>query len=129
MSTSTQPARPLLVIEDEAAVQAFLQAALERSGFQVTIASSGAEGLQLLQNGDYVGVVSDMRTPGGINGADVHEWLKSNRPELARHMLFITGDVVNEETMKILRQTGVPCIEKPFRVNELISALTKVLEG
>jgi DNA-binding response OmpR family regulator len=118
---------PLLVIEDEVSVQSFLRAALERNGFQLVIASSGVEGLELLKNGCYSGVISDMRTPGGVNGADVHAWLCANRPELVPRMLFITGDIVNEETTKILEATGIPCIEKPFRVQELISAITKVL--
>jgi CheY-like chemotaxis protein len=118
---------PLLVIEDESAVQAFLRAALARNGFQFEIVSSGAEGLQRLQTGRYCGVLSDMRTPGGVNGADVHAWLRQNQPDLVSRMLFITGDIVNEETRRILQTTGVPCIEKPFRVNELINAIRKVL--
>jgi len=42
-------------------------------------------------------------------------------------MLFITGDIVNEETAQILAQTGTPFIEKPFRVRELIEVVEKVL--
>ena len=118
---------PLLVIEDEVSVQSFLRAALERNGFQLEIAASGVEGLELLKQRHYCGVISDMRTPGGVNGADVHAWISANRPELAPRMLFITGDIVNEETAKILQSTGIPCIEKPFRVQELISAVHKVL--
>jgi DNA-binding NtrC family response regulator len=121
-------AMKLLVIEDEASVQSFLRAALERSGYQIVMASSGEEGLKLLQQEDFNGVVSDMRTPGEIDGADVHEWLKHNRPEMVKRMLFVTGDIVNEETAQILRRTGVPCIEKPFRVNELVSAVKEVIE-
>jgi DNA-binding NtrC family response regulator len=118
---------PLLVIEDEVSVQSFLRAALERHGFQLVIAASGVEGLELLRQNRFSGVISDMRTPGGVNGADVHAWISTNRPELASRMLFITGDIVNEETTKILQTTGIPCIEKPFRVQELISAINKVL--
>jgi CheY-like chemotaxis protein len=118
---------PLLVIEDETPVQSFLRAALARHGFQFVVVSSGAEGLEKLKSGEYSGVLSDMRTPGGVNGADVHAWLRVNRPELLPRMLFITGDIVSEETRRILQTTGVPCIEKPFRVNELINALRKVL--
>jgi DNA-binding NtrC family response regulator len=117
----------LLVIEDEASVQSFMRAALERSGYQIMMASSGEEGLKLLQQHDFGGVVSDMRTPGEIDGADVHEWLKLHRPEMVKRMLFVTGDIVNEETAQILRRTGVPCIEKPFRVNELVSAVKEVM--
>lgn len=118
----------LLVIEDEVSVQAFLRAALERSGYEIVMAASGEEGLRLLQQIEFGGVVSDMRTPGEVDGADVHAWLKENRPELVKRMLFVTGDIVNEETMNTLRRTGVPCIEKPFRVNELVSAVKEVVE-
>lgn len=128
MSSSAVPVpSPLLVIEDEPSVQAFLRAALTRNGFQFVIVSSGAEGLEKLKSGHYCGVLSDMRTPGGVNGADVHAWLRENQPELVSRMLFITGDIVNEETRRVLETTGVPCIEKPFRVNELINAIRKVL--
>ena len=120
---------PILVIEDEAPVQAFLRAALERNGYKIVMATSGAEGLELLKQGHFRGVISDMRTPGGISGDDVHAWLRDNRPELVSRVLFITGDIVNEETLKTLEKTGVPCIEKPFRVQELVTAVKKVLEA
>jgi len=118
---------PLLVIEDETTVQAFLKAALEKHGFQIVMANSGAEGLRMLQEQSFHGVISDMRTPGGVSGEDVHAWLKENRPELVKRMLFITGDIVNDETTEILRRTGVRCIEKPFRVQELLAAVKQVI--
>lgn len=118
---------PLLVIEDETAVMSFLRAALERHGYLIVGASSGAEGLQLLESGRYMGVISDMRTPGGVTGADVHAWICANRPELSHRILFITGDTVNQETMAILEQTGAPCIEKPFRVSQLLKSVETLL--
>jgi DNA-binding response OmpR family regulator len=118
---------PLLVIEDESAVMSFLRAALERNGYQIVGASSGAEGLKLLESGSYMGVISDMRTPGGVTGADVHAWIRANRPELLHRILFITGDTVNQETMAILEKTGAPCIEKPFRVSQLLRSIKVLL--
>ncbi|HVH87036.1 MAG TPA: response regulator [Terriglobales bacterium] len=120
---------PLLVIEDEAAVMSFLRAALERNGYRIVGASSGAEGLKLLESGSYMGVISDMRTPGGVTGADVHAWIRANRPELSHRILFITGDTVNQETMAILQQTGAPCIEKPFRVAQLLKSVETLIAG
>ena len=119
---------PLLVIEDESSVQAFLRAAFKRHGFSIVMVASGAEGLQLLKEREFRGVISDMRTPGGVNGDDVHAWLQQHKPEMVKRILFITGDIVNEETTRTLEKTGVPCIEKPFRVNELMAAVRKVLE-
>jgi len=118
---------PLLVIEDERAVMSFLRAALERNGYEIVAASSGAEGLKLLEKGKYMGVISDMRTPGGITGADVHAWIRAHRPELSHRILFITGDTVNQETMAILENTGAPCIEKPFRVAQLLKSVEMLL--
>ena len=118
---------PVLLIEDEPAVMAYVRATLERNGYSVVCSESGAEGLRLLEFGEFLGVVSDMRTPGGVNGADVHAWVVQHRPELAGRIIFITGDIANEETVATLRETGVPCVEKPFRVQQFISVVEKTM--
>jgi FixJ family two-component response regulator len=41
--------------------------------------------------------------------------------------MFITGDTVNQQTVQALRSTGVPFIEKPFRVQELMDMVRKVI--
>lgn len=119
-------ALPLLLIEDERSVMDFIRAALERNGYACTTASSAAEGIRLLENGVFGGIISDMRTPGGASGADVHEWILTHRPQLRDRILFITGDTVNEDTMRTLVQTGAPYIEKPFRVVELVRTVEKL---
>jgi len=118
---------PILLIEDEPAVMEFVRAALERGGYAVVSAPSGAEGLRLLESQNFLGVVSDMRTPGGVDGADVHAWLTRHRPELARRTVFITGDLANEETVATLRRTGTPCVEKPFRVQQFIAVVQQTI--
>lgn len=118
---------PVLVIEDEPAVMAFISAALKRHGYVVSQARSGREGLEMLSGNQYVGIVSDMRTPGGVSGLDVHRWVLANRPELSTKILFTTGDTANEETATILKTTGVPYIEKPFRVHNLIGMVESVI--
>jgi len=106
---------------------AYVRATLERSGYTVVCTESGVDGLKLLESGDFLGVVSDMRTPGGVNGADVHGWLLQHRPELAARIVFITGDIANEETVDTLQKTGAPCVEKPFRVQQFISVVEKIM--
>jgi DNA-binding NtrC family response regulator len=122
-------ALPLLLIEDERSVMNFLRMALERHGYACTAASSAADGIRLLESSGFSGIISDMRTPGGASGADVHAWVLSHRPQLKNRILFITGDTVNEDTMNALVSTGVPYIEKPFRVQELIQTVEKIFGG
>ena len=114
---------PILLIEDEPSVSAFVRAALERRGYRVVQASSGAAGIQHLANGTFAGVISDIRMPGDVNGADVHKWIRRNRPELGERIILISGDTANRETQTLLADSRTPCIEKPFRVQQLISTV------
>jgi DNA-binding response OmpR family regulator len=114
---------PILLIEDEPSVSAFVRAALERRGYRVVQAASGAEGLNELSTGTYAGVISDIRMPGDINGADVHKWIRRNRPELGERIILISGDTANSETQSLLSGSATPCIEKPFRVQQLIATV------
>jgi CheY-like chemotaxis protein len=118
---------PVLLIEDEPAVMAYVRAALERSGYPVVCCESGVDALRLLEREAFLGIVSDMRTPGGVDGGQVYAWLSSHRPELASRLVFITGDIANEETVSTLRETGAPCVEKPFRVQQFIDVISKTM--
>jgi len=116
---------PVLLIEDEPAVMAYVQAALERSGYPVVCCESGVEALQLLESGSFLGIVSDMSMPGGVDGGQVHAWIVRHRPDLANRLVFITGDIANAEAVATLRETGAPCVEKPFRVQQFIDVVSK----
>ena len=129
MTTPTIPRAtlPVLLIEDEPSIMALVSATLERNGYEVACIESGAEALRLLERGKYLGVVSDMRTPGGVDGAQVHSWISANRPDLVNRVVIITGDYANEETVTTLRKIGALYLEKPFRVQDLISAVEKTM--
>jgi DNA-binding NtrC family response regulator len=128
MTTPAQPAPlPVLLIEDEPSIMALVSATLERNGYEVVCIESGADALRMLEKGRYLGVVSDMRTPGGVDGAQVHAWISANRPDLVDKIVIITGDYANEETVSTLRKIGALYLEKPFRVQDLISAVEKTM--
>jgi len=124
-AAAAQKSLPILLIEDEPSVTAFLRAALERKGYSVVQANSGADGLDQLQNRSFGGVISDIRMPGAVNGAEIHAWIQSNRPGLKSRIILISGDTANGETQALLANSGTPFIEKPFRVQQLISVVEK----
>jgi len=124
--SATRASASILVIEDEPSVSAFVRAALERRGYTVVQASSGVAGIEKLQEaGSFAGVISDIRMPGSINGADVHDWIRKNRPDLTSRIILISGDTANSETQSLLASSPTPCLEKPFRVQKLISIVEK----
>jgi DNA-binding response OmpR family regulator len=127
VAETAHSATTVLVIEDEPSVSAFLRSALQRRGYQVVTAPSASEGLDLLKRGCYLGVISDVRTPGAASGTEVYTWIRESAPELLTRLVFITGDIVNEQTSKLLAESGAPVVVKPFRVSELISAVEQTI--
>jgi two-component system NtrC family sensor kinase len=117
---------PVLIVEDEEVLLSFLRTALERGGVNAVGAASGAEALDLLAKEKFAGVVSDLRMPGGIGGAEIFDWVKQNQPELASRFLFITGNVSDDYAMETRERTGALFIEKPFRIALLIELIKKI---
>jgi DNA-binding NtrC family response regulator len=113
----------ILLIEDEPSVRAFVGAALERRGYSVVGAASGAEGLACLAQRSFAGVISDIRMPGKVNGSEVHDWIRVHRPELQQRVILMSGDTANSKTQALLTNSGIPFIEKPFRLEQLISVV------
>lgn len=118
------PAR-VLVVDDESAVREALVEQLGRLGAQVESASTPSEAQVLLGRGSpYDAVLLDVRLPGG-SGLDVHRTLKQANPDLADRVVFMTGDLVNDDVIKAVRSTGNTLLEKPFTTIELRRALAR----
>lgn len=117
---------PVLLVEDEEILLSFLKTALERGGVKIAGANSGSEALSLLESGEYAGVVSDLRMPGEIGGAEIFDWVKENRPQLTSRFLFITGNASDPYALKIRERTGALFIEKPFRIALLLEMIGKI---
>jgi hypothetical protein len=49
-----------------------------------------------------------------LDGPGLHRALASSSPELARRMVFVTGDVLAPDTSTFLAETSLPVIEKPI---------------
>jgi DNA-binding NtrC family response regulator len=118
---------PVLPIEDEPPVMACVQPARERSGYAVASTESRAEGLRRLGAETFLGVVSDLRPPGRSDLGRVHAGLSRHRPHLASRIVFIAGDIANEDTVATWRKTGAACLERPFRIQPYISVMQKTI--
>ncbi len=117
---------PVLLVEDEELLLSFLETALQRSGVKVAGAASGSEALRLLERGEYAGIVSDLRMPGEIGGAELFDWVQANRPALSSRFLFITGNASDPYALEVRQRTGALFIEKPFRIALLLELIHKM---
>ncbi len=116
------PAR-VLVVDDEAAVRDALVAQLGRLGAHVESAGTPAEAERLLGSGaTYDAVLMDVRLP-GRSGLEIHRALREVNPDLAGRVVFMTGDLVNDDVIRTVKATGNSLLEKPFTTDELRLAL------
>jgi CheY-like chemotaxis protein len=110
------PAR-LLVVEDEEAVARMLERLLTGDGHQVTVASDGVHGLARLQAGPFDLVIIDFKMP-RMSGPQFYERLSALFPELAKRVVFVTGDMFSNDTRSFLQNVKAPVLVKPFTIDE-----------
>jgi DNA-binding response OmpR family regulator len=116
----------ILVIEDEARIQAFLARGLEAEGYSVVAAGDGREGLALATASRWDLVVLDLLLP-GLNGLQVLRELHRAKPELPVVILSARGDV--ETKLRGFELGAADYLAKPFSLDELLARIRVRLRG
>ena len=118
----------ILVVEDEAPVRDLVCALLASYGYKILQAESGHKALEVwTQCKDEVDLLlTDLVMPERINGRELAEKLRAERPELK--VIFTSGysqDVVGHEF--VLRQ-GLNFLQKPYPPHKLALAVRDCLD-
>jgi len=117
----------ILLVDDETMVLKVGQKILERLGYQVITAQTGAEALKLFnqnkQNIDLV--VLDLIMP-DMSGAETFRQLQEAKPDV--RVLLSSGYSADGQAAGILAQGCRGFIQKPFRVNEISQKIRKIIE-
>ena len=115
----------ILVIEDDAALQGSIEAALADEGLQPAIAESGEEAVTLLKSDwtAYRALVTDIKLRGRIDGWEVARAARQLDPKFP--VIYIAG--VGADRWETL---GVPrsiLLQKPFTPADLVTAVRQLL--
>ena len=121
---AAQPVRQksILVVDDEPDVAAVLADLLAVDGHRVEIAPNGARALEKLHAEAFDAILSDLRMP-ELDGASFYRTLAHHGHPLVQRFIFVTGDVLGEETRQFLEETGALCVGKPFDLEQVRRAL------
>ncbi len=119
-----QPGR-ILVIDDEEGVLITIQAVLEEDGHVVRIAQKTDEGLNLLRQGAFDLVLTDLRID-ERDGMDMLRAVKTIDPELV--VIMLTGYASLKSAIQALRAGAYDYLIKPCDVNELKLTIARGLE-
>jgi two-component system response regulator HydG len=115
----------VLVIDDDGAHAEAAAESLSRSGYECTVATSGTEGLQRLQNDGFDVVLTDL-VMRDLSGNEIVRKVKASSPET--EVIVMTGYPSYETALEAMDVGAYDYLNKPIDLNILRAKIKKALE-
>lgn len=115
----------ILIIDDEEELRFILKQRLKRRGYEVAEVGTAQEGMALLSQEIFEGVLLDIRLPDG-DGLTLLQEIKKQQPEL--QVIMLTGHGTLESAIEAMKTGAFDYLTKPCNLSELELTLQKALE-
>lgn len=117
----------VLAIDDEPTIRMLIAEVLAESGYAVIEAPDGPAGLRVLESNAKIDLlITDVGLTGGMNGRQVADAARVNRPDLK--VLFITGYAENALIGRGRLDRGMHVLTKPFQMDIIASRIREIIE-
>lgn len=121
---SSGPRKAILVVEDEKPVAEVTRAMINQLGYDVRIARSGSEALELFEEQHPDLTILDMVMP-GMTGKEVYDRIRIVDPQMK--VLVVSGYALSEDAEDILAHEGTAFLRKPYRLGELADKIRELI--
>ena len=115
----------ILVIDDEEIMREILETLLSREGYDVRVAASGAEGLEIARALPIDAALVDVMMP-GLDGIATLDELKRLDEDLA--VVMITAYASVESAIAAMKSGAFDYISKPFKNDEVLVVVRNAME-
>ena len=106
----------LLIIDDEKGILELLSMVFKKEGYEVETAINAERALELIENGDFDLVLSDIKLP-KMGGMDVLQAVSSSKPDVPVILMTAYGTV--QQAVEAMKIGAVDYVVKPFDMDEL----------
>lgn len=121
------PGETVLVVDDEASLRMLMVEVMQDLGYATLEAGNGTEAMRWLRSGRPIDLlITDVGLPGGMNGRQVADAARSERPALK--VLFVTGYAQTALDGGNL-EAGMHVMTKPFEMDALARRVKEVIAG
>ena len=119
----------ILLIDDEEQIRTTIGLLLRASGYEVSTAADGKEGLSLFQHEPYDLVITDVLMP-VMGGLEVIAALRRLQPGLKIIASYGGGQVSSDDPLASAQNLGADqLLIKPFTLTELRAAIAAALDA
>ncbi|MEA2462333.1 MAG: hypothetical protein QOJ98_80 [Acidobacteriota bacterium] len=113
------PEKRVLVVEDDAAIRAFLATLLSHSGYACDFSPDGNDAVDRLRNAEYDAILLDLMLPGQF-GFDIIRFLNAERPAMSPRVIVLTA--ASQATLRDFDESQVHTVmRKPFDIDQLLT--------
>ncbi len=126
MEKSDSNGRKILIVEDERSIYDVCRRVLTGEGLEIDIAVNGRVAQTMIREKHYDLCLIDIRTP-VISGKELYQWLQERHPQLTKHVVFTTGDLLASDTKSFLEGSSRPFLPKPFSPDDLKAIVKEAL--
>ncbi len=114
----------VLIVDDERVVREGCRRILMAEGFEVLVAESGEEAVEVVKAGSVHLVVADLKLP-GMNGLELLAWTRNDYSHIP--VIVITGHAGQDMEKQCAKAGALGLINKPFRSTEMVEAVRAAL--
>lgn len=114
----------ILIVDDDQSISEILEFNLRSEGFDVTIAHSAEEALQILTNPFHLILLDVMM--GGISGYKMAELLRKRENDTP--IIFLTAKDTENDMLTGFSVGGDDYISKPFSIKEVVARIRSLLK-
>ncbi len=115
----------VLVVDDEAPVRSMISMTLGRQGYEIQQASSGSQAMELLEQGPFDLVLTDIVMQDG-NGIALLERIHTDQPHLPVVMVSAIHDI--SVAIDSMRRGAYDYLLKPFEREHLVATVQRALD-
>ena len=118
------PGGHILIIDDEASLRQTMARILQRAGYEVTTATNGKEGFDLVSEHPFDLVYLDIRMP-DVSGLELLKTIHARFPELA--VILFTAQPDLNSAVQALRHGATDYLLKPLKPQAVIERTEAIL--
>ncbi len=114
----------ILIVDDDREMRAFLSEQLSSRGFQISVASSGGEAIQMVRQGHFDLAICDFKMP-IIDGISCMEAITHLKPDMS--VIMMSGDATLDKAVSAMKKGAYDFLQKPLQMELLFSLIQKAL--